>query len=110
MNHASPSRLIAHCPLCQALYDQREVRLLSEKGQTRLFHCTCRGCGHALLAFILETHGSVSSVGLVTDLEADDAARFQERTAITADECLTIHKQLAERSREFCHALRPSHS
>lgn len=107
MDHAPSSKLLAHCPLCQVMYDQREIRLLSEKGSTRLFHCTCRGCGHALLAFILEQHGSVSSVGLVTDLEADDASRFHDRPAITADECLEAHKQLNEHSQDLVLALMP---
>lgn len=105
MDHASSSKLLAHCPLCQAMYEEQEIRLLGERGATRLFHCTCRGCGHAMLALILETQGSVSSVGLVTDLEVSDALRFRDRTPITADECLAARMRMIDQSREFCVAL-----
>ena len=71
MDHAHTPKLLAHCPLCQAAYPTSEVKLLGEKGTTRLFHCTCSSCGHAVLAVVLESAGSVSSVGLVTDLEQE---------------------------------------
>lgn len=105
MDHAPSSKLLAHCPLCQVQYHEQEVHLLGERGTTRLFHCTCHGCGHAMLAMILETQGSISSVGLVTDLEVQDALRFRDRTALTSDECLLAHRTLEDSSRDFCHIL-----
>jgi hypothetical protein len=63
-----------------------------------------------MLAIILEAQGSVSSLGLMTDLEAKDALRFQESAAVSADECIAAHRILEESSREFCDALRPAHS
>lgn len=86
-------------------YNEREVHLLGERGTTRLFHCTCRGCGHAMLAMILETQGSVSSVGLVTDLEVQDALRFRDRVSLTSDECLLAHRVLEDHSRDVCQIL-----
>lgn len=106
MDPAHSSKLLAHCPLCQATYREAEVRLLSEKNSTRLFHCTCRSCGHAMLAIILETQGSVSSVGLMTDLEAQDALRFRDCEALSADDCIAAHRVLEEESRELCSLLK----
>lgn len=105
MDHAHSSKLLAHCPLCQACYNEAEVKLLGEKGATRLFHCTCNACGHAMLALILETHGSVSSVGLVTDLEIGDALRFRDCLPFSADDCIATHRILEEESGEFCRML-----
>lgn len=105
MDHAHSSKILAHCPLCQAIYDEKEVKLLGEKGATRLFHCTCKACGHAMLALILETQGSVSSVGLVTDLEVGDALRFRDFQPFSADDCIATHRILEEESRTFCKAL-----
>ncbi|MEO5928095.1 MAG: hypothetical protein ABIO72_05230 [Patescibacteria group bacterium] len=106
MDHAHPSHLLAQCPLCHTNYPAAEVRLVGEKGTTRLFHCTCTNCGHAMLAIVLEAQGSVSSLGLMTDLEAKDALRFHEREPVSADECIAAHRLFEESSKEFCHALR----
>jgi hypothetical protein len=108
MDFAPSSKLLAHCPLCQAAYADAEVRLLGEKGSTRLFHCTCHACGHAMLAVILEQQGSVSSVGLVTDLEVQDAMRFREMLPISPDDCVLAHRVVEEESKGFCEALKGS--
>lgn len=98
----NPSRLLAQCPLCQASYQEERIRFLGERGTTRLFHCTCQICGHAMLAIILENAGWVSSVGMVTDLEAKDAEHFQTTLPITADECIRAHQVLEFESRALC--------
>jgi hypothetical protein len=101
----NPSRILNKCPMCQAAYEKDEVRLVGGRGATRLFHCHCHACGHAMLAVILENGGWVSSVGLVTDLEATDAIRFQSSLGITADECVGWHRLLEEKSAELCEYL-----
>ncbi|MBU1349090.1 hypothetical protein KJ781_03405 [Patescibacteria group bacterium] len=105
MDSTSSSKLLAHCPLCQTAYGDAEVRLLGERGSTRLFHCSCRSCGHAMLAVILESQGAVSSVGLVTDLEVQDAMRFRGAAPISADDCVLAHQMLEDESKGFCEAL-----
>jgi hypothetical protein len=106
MDQAHPSHLLAQCPLCHSSYPTEDIRLVGEKGTTRLFHCTCRSCGHAMLAIILENRGSISSVGLVTDLEIQDALRFRESPAISADDCIAAHRILEMESPAFCASLR----
>lgn len=81
------------------------MRLVGEKGATRLFHCTCRACGHAMLALILETQGSMSTVGVVTDLEVQDALRFRDLEPITDDDCIQAHRVVEGESRELCRLL-----
>ena len=105
MNHTHPSNILAHCPLCQVAYQEKEVRLVGEKGATKLFHCTCRACGHAMLALILESQGSLSTVGVVTDLEVQDALRFRDSQAITDDDCIRAHQIVEQESRELCRLL-----
>jgi hypothetical protein len=102
MEHRHSPQLLAHCPLCQTAYQQTAVRLLGEKGTTRLFHCTCGRCGHAVLAVVLESSGAVSSMGVVTDMEVQDAIRFQGRPPVSSDECIAIHQLLESESQGFC--------
>ncbi|MEK7116481.1 MAG: hypothetical protein AAB879_03740 [Patescibacteria group bacterium] len=110
MDHGHLHKVLAHCPLCQAAYPSSDVRLLGEKGTLRLFHCTCNSCGHAVLAVVLETSGSVSSVGLVTDLEVSDAFHFQNAKPVTSDECITFHQLLELDSAGFCRRLLDMHT
>lgn len=105
MDFGATQKILGHCPLCQTLYDVSLIRYLGEKGPARLFHCTCGSCHHAVLALILETSGSVSSIGLVTDLEIQDAVRFQKALPVTSDECIAIHQLLERDSRRFCERL-----
>ncbi len=91
--------------MCQAAYAEDEVKLLDERGTTRLFHCFCQRCGHAVLALVLESSGWVSSVGLVTDLEAPDALRLQSAETISSNECIQFHQFLENKSAEFCREL-----
>lgn len=95
-------KIMAHCPLCQTAYEERSVRLLGEHGLARMFHFTCRACRHAVLAVILESQNGVSSVGLVTDLEAQDALAMQDAPPITADDCIAAHETLETQSLEVC--------
>ncbi len=109
MSQPAP-HIIAQCPACQAEYAQDKVRLVGEQGSIRLFHCTCDGCGHAMLAIILESAGGMSSLGIVTDLEAKDALRFQKAPIINANECVGWHEILEGQSREVCEQLLHSHA
>ena len=105
MDPAQSSRLIANCPLCHAEYKNEQVRLVGQEGTSRLFHCTCNDCGNAMLAIILETNGSVSSVGLMTDLEAHDAIRMQSAEPVSADDCIRAHQILENDSRSLVDVL-----
>jgi hypothetical protein len=98
-------KLLTHCPLCNAQYDERSIKLLGEKGMMRTFHLTCQSCSHAVLAVILENQHGVSSLGMVTDLEIQDAVRFQDIDPISADDCLNARDLLATSSREFIKAI-----
>lgn len=102
MDNPNPQKIMAHCPLCQRAYADDSVRLVGERGPARLFHCTCSGCGHAVLAVVIEAAGGISSVGLVTDLEVQDAVRFANLPPVSTDECISAHKALEEGSRQLC--------
>ena len=82
--------------MCQVSYVETAIKLVGERGGSKLFHCRCEACGHAMLAVILESSGWVSSVGMVTDLQAQDAQRFQDSLAISTDECVRFHLALEQ--------------
>ena len=104
MNVPAP-KLLTHCPLCDAAYGDGSVRPLGESGATRLYHLTCPACAHSVLAVILEHASGVSSIGLVTDLEAQDAFRFRDANPISSDDCVRAHEALARDSAGLCKRL-----
>lgn len=75
------------------------------RGNSRTFHLTCKQCNHAVLAVILESSHGVSSVGLVTDLEAQDAVRVHDADPISADDVVRAHLELDMKSGEMCKSL-----
>lgn len=101
----SDPKLLTHCPLCQSHYPDAAIQLLGEQGKTRLFHLTCDVCSHSVLAVILESSHGVSSVGLVTDLVAQEVLRFQDVPAVTADDCISAHLYIHNQSQELVHTL-----
>lgn len=59
-----------------------------------------------MIAVILEASGFVSSVGVVTDLEVEDALRFRDAEPLAMDECIRFSEQIQKDSRRLCQALR----
>ncbi len=100
-------KLLSHCPLCDAAYEDQCIRLLGEHGGMRLFHLTCPSCTHAVLAVIMENQHGISSMGMVTDLEVQDAVRFRDAEPISADMCFEARDQLMGQSRAICASLLP---
>ena len=105
MSQQPSPKLLTHCPLCDAAYADASIRPLGESGTMRLFHLTCPSCAHAVLAVILEHPSGISSIGLVTDLEAQDALRFRDAAPISSEDCMIVHDVLNGRSRELCQTL-----
>lgn len=96
--HAAPdgATLLAACPLCAASYDPHRARVLGKRGEERLLHVACGGCGHAMLAFVAVTPAGVSSIGLITDLSYEDARRFRDAQPVSADHVLAAHALTAD--------------
>lgn len=105
-----PSRVLANCPICRVDYVDARISLIGEQGDAKLYHCSCGACGHAVLAIMLEASGWVSSVGVVTDLEAEDAARYRTLATLNADECIKLYRAIEGDGRAFCQALATSSS
>ncbi|MFZ6015809.1 MAG: hypothetical protein ACOYUZ_05675 [Patescibacteria group bacterium] len=102
MNHNPIYPLMTHCPICHALFAAADVKLISETKCIRLYHSTCHSCGHGLFAYVMETNGGMSSIGLVTDAAGEDALRLADSEPVSSKECINAHRQINEQSRELC--------
>jgi hypothetical protein len=75
---------------------------LPGRGQGRMFHMTCGHCHHAVLAMVMESSHGISSIGLVTDLEAQDAVRIHDAKPICANDVIRAHAVLNAESQALC--------
>lgn len=70
--------------------------MLGEENESHLLHIQCRKCLNALLALVFISPMGMSSIGLITDLSFDDALKFKEDGAVTADDVLSAYELLQD--------------
>jgi hypothetical protein len=89
-------KLISYCPICEASYDPKEAKLLGAKHASHLMHVQCGNCLNAILALVLMSSAGVSSVGLVTDLGAEEVDLFKESPPVSTDDVIETHRLLRD--------------
>ena len=97
-----PRDVLQHCPLCHGSYQPEAVSELEGPQGRKLFHCYCQGCKRAMLAVMFEASGWLSSVGILTELTAEESRRCPDLSPIDADICVKAHQVFEEESRGFC--------
>lgn len=63
-----------------------------------------------MIALIRDHEGWISTMGLVTDLDAADAVRLAGESPVGADECIRAYQYISQQSQNLCEELvkRPS--
>jgi len=87
-------KLVSYCPLCDSHYNLMEAKVLEERDDANLIYIRCRKCQSSILALVLNNPLGVSSVGLVTDLSADEVMKYRQVTDVTEDDVLETHELL----------------
>ncbi len=105
MNASHVAKMFAECPACQKTYPEHAVRRLGERDGAEIYHCSCKSCGHAMLALVFEQGGLLSSIGMMTDLEMSDALSFCKAIPLAQAECVEMHGILEKQSKALCQAL-----
>ncbi len=85
---------LARCPFCGRLYSANNLQALKERQNTQVTHAICLECHRAMLFAVDRRTGHVACVGLFTDCDTEDAARFDHDEKITLDEVLDTHVSL----------------
>ncbi|HAZ28986.1 MAG TPA: hypothetical protein DCY48_04415 [Candidatus Magasanikbacteria bacterium] len=95
-----------HCPLCKKEYEREaRVHVLYEERPIELVHITCSQCRNAVLAILAVSELGVSSVGLYTDLTAEDVVRFYSAESLAEDDVLSFHTVLHKQGKQFGHSV-----
>ena len=86
-------KFIGPCPICKAQFDEGNIAVLRNEGQTSLLHIDCQSCESSLIMTLIKNNaGVVTNVGVLTDLKKEDFRRFNDLPAITVDEVLEFQK------------------
>jgi DNA-directed RNA polymerase alpha subunit len=88
--------LITHCPVCNVRYNPIEARILEEGQSSHLVFIKCRECVSAVLAVIVSNNMGISSIGLITDLSAEDIAKFKLSGKVSVDDIIEAHQFLTK--------------
>lgn len=81
------------------------MTLVRDEGERRLFHCVCPTCKRSMIALIRDHEGWISTMGLVTDLDAADAVRLAGQSPVGADECIRAYQYISQQSQNLCQFL-----
>ncbi len=87
-------KIIGHCPICNDRYDSANAQLFAQRESANLVHITCKKCASNFIAMIVNMNNGLSSVGMVTDLNFDDAKKIYKTSPITVDEIISGHEFL----------------
>lgn len=105
----TPRDILQRCPLCHAAYTETAVVCLdpnvSTGGKPRYYHCSCSKCKRSMIALLVESTGWLSSVGMLTELTAQEAQGVPDLAPISGDHCVALHEALAKDSGYFCKKL-----
>lgn len=87
---------VSRCPFCSAEYDLDGARVIGEEEDATVVYVTCSKCESSIIAMVAMTGLGIVSLGLVTDMTAEDTKRFFGGKEVTSDELLTIYELLKE--------------
>lgn len=87
---------VSRCPFCSAEYDLDGAKVIGEEEDATVVYVTCSKCESSIVAMVAMTGLGIVSLGLVTDMTAEDTRRFFGGQEVTSDELLSIYELLKE--------------
>jgi hypothetical protein len=85
---------IIFCPLCNKEYKPVNMKVVERAEDTMLAHSHCPNCRGAILSLLYSDLMGITLLGLVTDLNYDDALNARNAEAIETEEVLEVYEQL----------------
>lgn len=82
------------CPVCKKEYQNSTPHVLYEEEPVHLIHMSCPHCASNILSIVTLSEVGMSSVGVFTDLTAEDVVKFHHREAFRDDDILDTHEFL----------------
>lgn len=83
---------LTKCPLCNRKYHFSRALILDEEENRTTFHLTCDSCQASTLVFVSMGQFGVVSLGMITDLDKNEARQLFKNDAISTDQVLEVHQ------------------
>lgn len=94
-------KIVRGCPVCKEEYGLDDMFVLEENKGTHLVHSTCPHCRNAIMSVVLISKVGMSSVGVLTDLNIEDALRLKEASPINQDMVIDFHDFFRNNTTKF---------
>lgn len=75
--------------------------VIEEYDESSLVHVTCPKCKSMILHLVLATQAGVNTVGIITDLDAKEAALIKNNPPISEDTILDLHRYIQKKDSRF---------
>lgn len=86
---------LTKCPHCSRKYRFNKALVLDEEDDRTTFHLTCDNCQISTLVFVTAGQYGIVSLGIVTDLDRNEARYLFRNEAISADQVIDAHQLLS---------------
>jgi len=87
-------RVISRCPVCGSVYNTQKAKLFAQQEEATMVHFSCENCEGNFIAMVATLAHGLSTIGLVSDLNFEDAQKKFSLPAITVDEVISYHQQI----------------
>jgi hypothetical protein len=87
--------LLMKCSICGRKYGKQSIKVVQNKKDAMLVHVNCDFCRSASLAVInkgLQDNDNIVTLGILTDLDYEEACSVLKRDPISFDEVLDLHE------------------
>ncbi len=83
-------KLVSRCPLCQTEHNPLETAVLDETEGAHLLFIRCQSCGSGVVAALTPGSYGLTSVGVVTDLNAFEIKTAKDWGRVSANDVLGV--------------------
>lgn len=83
---------LMQCPVCGKSFQSARVFVVAEEMDRTTLHIACDDCQSTSLVFVSNGQWGVMSVGMLTDLVAEDAKAFFGKDPISSDQVLEVYQ------------------
>jgi len=104
------AHFVTRCPFCSAEYDLEGAKVIGEEEDSTMIYVTCSQCESSIVAILAMSGLGIISLGLVTDMTAEDTKRFSGSKGVTSDELLSIYELLEKNDSHAVQELTQSRS
>ena len=91
------NKLVSACAVCDKKRTPIDVKVIGSREDASLVHATCRRCGSATLSLVVERGVAATTLGIATDLSAEDVGRLRNNAPVSVDDVIDLHTYLARK-------------